>query len=149
MSGQIIATSHDLTPNCSWEREMGPLISGKSWLVKHYSIWPDLDIHLVWPPPSNSHHQDYYIFRIGDPYKPSFATVTGRGPHMLTFVSTNNDSPSWSSLSPSSPTQPRLSRPGGIIDLRKNRGQNMLKQIGWVGNLRKNIGSWRMSKKQT
>ena len=32
-------------------------------------------------PPSQdaSHHQDYYIFRIGDPYKPSFATVTGRG----------------------------------------------------------------------
>ena len=35
----------------------------------------------MWPPPSNSHHQDYYIFSIGDPYKPSLATVTGRGPH--------------------------------------------------------------------
>ena len=32
----------------------------------------------VVPPPSNSHHQDYYIFS-RDPYKPSFATVTGRG----------------------------------------------------------------------
>ena len=31
------------------------------------------------PPPSKSHHQDYYIFRIGNPYQPSFATVTGRG----------------------------------------------------------------------
>ena len=32
-------------------------------------------------PPSQdaSHHQDYYIFSIGDPYKPSFATDTGRG----------------------------------------------------------------------
>ena len=29
---------------------------------------------------SNSHHQDYYcICLVGDPYKPSFATVTGRG----------------------------------------------------------------------
>ena len=29
-----------------------------------------------------SHHQDYYIFRsflVGIPYKPSFATVTGKG----------------------------------------------------------------------
>ena len=24
-------------------------------------------------------HHDYYIFRFGDPYEPSFATVTGRG----------------------------------------------------------------------
>ena len=32
----------------------------------------------VVPPPSNSHHQDYYIF-CRDPYKPSLATVTGRG----------------------------------------------------------------------
>ena len=35
-------------------------------------------MHWVVPPPSNSHHQDYYIL-VGDPYKPSFATVTGRG----------------------------------------------------------------------
>ena len=36
--------------------------------------------HIPWvvPPPSNSHHQDYYIFS-RDPYKPSFATITGRG----------------------------------------------------------------------
>ena len=33
----------------------------------------------VWPPPSNSDHQDYHIFS-RDPYKPSFATVTVRGP---------------------------------------------------------------------
>ena len=33
------------------------------------------------PPPSNSHHQDYYIFsrESRNPYKPSFATVTGWG----------------------------------------------------------------------
>ncbi len=29
-----------------------------------------------YPPPSNSHHQDYYI---GNPYKPSLVTVTGWG----------------------------------------------------------------------
>ena len=35
---------------------------------------------LIWVVPlsSNSPHQDYYIFS-GDPYKPSFATVTGWG----------------------------------------------------------------------
>ena len=41
----------------------------------------------VVPPPSNSHHQDYCItFLVGDPYKPSFATVTGRGdnPNLIT-----------------------------------------------------------------
>ncbi len=32
------------------------------------------DMSIVWVD-----HQDYYIFRSGDPYKPSFATVTGRG----------------------------------------------------------------------
>ena len=40
-SGQIIATSHDLTPYGGLVREMGPLISGKSRLVKYYSIWPE------------------------------------------------------------------------------------------------------------
>ena len=38
------------------------------------------DTSWVVPPPSNSHHQDYYIL-IGNPYKPSFATVTVRGPY--------------------------------------------------------------------
>ena len=32
----------------------------------------------VVPPPSNSHHQ-VITFLVGDRYKPSFATVTGRG----------------------------------------------------------------------
>ena len=41
-SGQIIATSHDLTPNGGLVREMGPLISVKSRLVKYDSIWPDI-----------------------------------------------------------------------------------------------------------
>ena len=31
------------------------------------------------PPPSNSHHLDYEPFLVGNPYKPSFATVTGWG----------------------------------------------------------------------
>ncbi len=38
ISGQNTATSHDLTPKNSWGREMGPLISGKSRLVKHYFL---------------------------------------------------------------------------------------------------------------
>ena len=34
------------------------------------------------PLPSNSHHQDYEPFFVGNPYKPSFATgILGRGPH--------------------------------------------------------------------
>ena len=37
-SGQIIATSHDLTPNGGLVREMGPLISGKPRLVKYYNL---------------------------------------------------------------------------------------------------------------
>ena len=44
----------------------------------HPYFWFNTHIPWVVPPPSNSHHQDYYIFS-RDPYKPSFATVTGRG----------------------------------------------------------------------
>ena len=35
----------------------------------------------MWPPPSNSAHQDSYIFSRGFQPKPSFATVIGRGPY--------------------------------------------------------------------
>ena len=36
----------------------------------------------VWPPHSNSDHQDYYIFSRGSQTKPSFVpTVTVRGPY--------------------------------------------------------------------
>ena len=40
--------------------------------------------NLVWPPHSNSDHQDYYMFnRESQPRpKPSFTTVTVRGPHL-------------------------------------------------------------------
>ena len=40
-SGQIIATSHDLGPQKVAFRKGNPLISGKSRLVKYYSIWLD------------------------------------------------------------------------------------------------------------
>ena len=40
-SGQIITISHDLTPKCSLVSKGNPLISGKSRLVKYYSIWPE------------------------------------------------------------------------------------------------------------
>ena len=33
----------------------------------------------VVPLPSNTHHQDDITYLVGNPYKPSFATVTGRG----------------------------------------------------------------------
>ena len=42
-----------------------------------------LDVLGVAPSQDASHHQIYYIFRIGDSYKPSFTTVTGRGPHPM------------------------------------------------------------------
>ena len=39
-------------------------------------------IYIGCGPPSQdaSDHQDYHMFRFGDSYKPSFATVTGRWP---------------------------------------------------------------------
>ena len=43
---------------------------------KQYICW-------VWPPHSNSDHQDYETFLVGDPYKPSFTTVTVRGPYPI------------------------------------------------------------------
>ena len=51
-------------------------------------IWPWKNtIHWVVPPPSKSHHQDYYIlsrtriitFWVGNPYKPSFPLLLGGG----------------------------------------------------------------------
>ena len=33
----------------------------------------------VVPRPSNSHHQVFVILLAGEPYKPSFASITGRG----------------------------------------------------------------------
>ena len=38
MLGQIIATSHDLTPRCSWGRKFPYSISGKSSLVWYYNL---------------------------------------------------------------------------------------------------------------
>ena len=42
-SDQIIATSHDLTPNGSGLEEKSPAISGKSRLVKYYNLARILD----------------------------------------------------------------------------------------------------------
>ena len=58
----------------------GPFLRwGSGWL--RFTIYISLYIYITWvvPLPSNSHHQDWYVFRIGDPYKPSFATGTVRG----------------------------------------------------------------------
>ena len=44
------------------------------------SRWHDMTRSWVVPPPSNSHHQDYYIFSRGSQPKPSFATgILGGG----------------------------------------------------------------------
>ncbi len=40
------------------------------------------NIRWVWPPPSNSHHQDYYILSRGSRPKPSFATGILGGGHI-------------------------------------------------------------------
>ena len=47
------------------------------FLKKHM---PHTHTHVIWVGalPSNSHHQDFYIISM-DPYKPSFATITGKG----------------------------------------------------------------------
>ena len=37
----------------------------------------------MWPPHSDSDHQDYYIFSRGSQPKPSFPTVTVRGPYPI------------------------------------------------------------------
>ena len=43
--------------------------------------WVSSPIYWVWPLPSNSDHQDYYIFSRESRTKPLFATVIGKGPH--------------------------------------------------------------------
>ena len=47
----------------------------------HEQLWfCSLPKYITWiyPPPSNSHHQDY-SFLVGNPYKPSFVTISGWG----------------------------------------------------------------------
>ena len=46
-SGQIIATSHDLTPNGGLVREI-PLFQENPRLVKYYSIWPEKSFRSLW-----------------------------------------------------------------------------------------------------
>ena len=47
ISGQIIATSHDLGPQKVAEERKSPAISGNSRLVKYYFIWPDVIFSLL------------------------------------------------------------------------------------------------------
>ena len=48
-------------------------------MLQSSQMW--LERYTLGCPPSqdSSHHQDYYICRIGDPYKPSFPLLLGRG----------------------------------------------------------------------
>ena len=60
----------------------------------------NLSIAWVVPLQSDSHHQDHHIL-VGDPYKPSFATVTGKGdnPEYYTKIyGTNENGCSWADL---------------------------------------------------
>ena len=73
--------NHDGLVNCRTLKKRGdsglaiiPKPIGSMGLV----FLPTFTINWVVPPPSNSDHQEYYMFS-RDPYKPSFATVTGRG----------------------------------------------------------------------
>ena len=64
-------TKRDLD-ECVWKTQPTRL---RDW-IDH--IRQGFIYNLELPPPSNSHHQDYFIF-VGNPYKPSFVTVTGWG----------------------------------------------------------------------
>ena len=69
-----------------WLNFFSPKKRGFGVLEVNSPFLPVIDDCTLGCPPAqdSSHHHDYYIFRIGDPYKPSFATVTGRG--QLFFV---------------------------------------------------------------
>ena len=76
--------------NHAWVGSLGPLKIPDVCMMngRQYSIlW-------VWPPPSNSDHQDYYIFYRESQPKPSFATITGRGPHPK-YTHHSLDLPFW------------------------------------------------------
>ena len=48
--------------------------------------WNHLDVA---PSQDASDHQDYETFLVGNPYKPSFTTVTVRGPHPTRWAPTS------------------------------------------------------------
>ena len=58
------------TPKTNMESEHVPILNPK-WFTNHRFFWC---IDWVVPPPSNSQHQDCYIFSRGSQPKPSFAT---------------------------------------------------------------------------
>ena len=55
----------------------------------HFFLFVGFHSVLIWvvPLPSNSDHQDYFMFSRGFQAKPSFATITGKGdnPSFNTF----------------------------------------------------------------
>ena len=76
----------------SWKRGRQPPVqthrtkkNERNWwkrAILHQLIWTIyINIPWVWPPPCNSDHQDYYIFNRESQPKPSFTTVTVRGPY--------------------------------------------------------------------
>ena len=61
-----------------------------SFFLSFFLFYLLYNIFQAWLFASNSHHQDYYIFP-RDPYKPAFATVTGRGPHPMYIKLSSRD----------------------------------------------------------
>ena len=53
---------------CWWGSSSDRGVTGSRWCHPPRNYPPGNEsISWMWPPPSNSDHQDYYIFRIGDP----------------------------------------------------------------------------------
>ena len=82
-----------------WKLRFGRLPLAQTWKwwedwrnqkpLHHWNVW--FDILWVVPPPSNSHHQDYYIFSRGS-LQTFISTITGRGdnPRYTTSSKTND-----------------------------------------------------------
>ena len=77
-------TIHPVWQNCSYLAW-----SQKNTHSKHFRKAMNVMIDWVWPLPSNSDRQDYRIL-VGNPYKPLFVTVTGRGPYRTQMIDKQN-----------------------------------------------------------
>ena len=74
-----------------WKQRLNQkdVIFSRTWITPSLEV-RGTNVVCVGCGPLNSDHQDYYIFRIGNPYKPSFTTVTVRGPYPR-YVGVNGD----------------------------------------------------------
>ena len=108
---------------------------GKHWVNPICVYWAKvIVIHWMWPPPSNSDHQDYYIFSRESLYKPSFTTVTGRGPYPSYTHFLNN----WTNVQCKKNTFIHHVTSQDIVWERKN----VSKQIKKWGSSKSEINRW-------